>query len=250
MLRKIFKSKGKKSNLNISEESSSYVDFTPAEWQIIERVRPFTMTSIERIKALLDAVKYVVEFGIEGDVVECGAWKGGSVMAMQLQLLELGVSNRRFHVFDTFEGMSTPTEYDKMYDNQSANELLKNSDKATSTNWAYSPLDEAKANIGSIGYPLESVSFIKGMVENTIPGSSVDKISILRLDTDWYESTKIELEYLYPKLALGGILIIDDYGHWKGCKKAVDDYFKEIGSPIFFNRIDYTGRLAVKMEHT
>ena len=84
-------------------------------------------------------------------------------------------------------------------------------------------------------------------MEDTIPKNSPEKISILRLDTDWYESTKHELEYLFPRLSSGGILIIDDYGHFKGAKKAVDEYFTKNKIQYFLNRIDYTGRLIVKI---
>lgn len=88
---------------------------------------------------------------------------------------------------------------------------------------------------------------LKGKVEDTIPNVLPDTISLLRLDTDWYESTKHELTYLYPKLTKKGILLIDDYGYWQGSKKAVDEYIEEEKLSIFLNRIDLSGRLAVKI---
>lgn len=93
---------------------------------------------------------------------------------------------------------------------------------------------------------MKRIKLVKRKVEETIPASSLEKISLLRLDTDWYESTRHELLHLYPLLCVGGVLIIDDYGHWKGARKAVDEYFRETGQRILLDRIDYTGRIGVK----
>jgi hypothetical protein len=103
-----------------------------------------------------------------------------------------------------------------------------------------------KLNIESTNYPKNLVHFVKGKVEDTIPQTMPEKIAILRLDTDWYESTYHELKHLFPKLVKGGIIIIDDYGHWKGAREAVDQYFTENGIHILLNRIDYTGRIGIK----
>jgi hypothetical protein len=143
-------------------------------------------------------------------------------------------------------GMSEPSDIDRDLNNQFAIDLLDNSEKNSSDVWAYSTLEETSNNILSVGYPIEKVHFIQGMVEETLPNNKIEKISLLRLDTDWYESTKMELEFLFPKLVSGGILIIDDYGHWKGCQKAVDEYFEKIQYSTFLSRIDYTGRILVK----
>jgi len=98
----------------------------------------------------------------------------------------------------------------------------------------------------STKYPKDNLIFVKGKVENTIPAIIPDKISILRLDTDWYESTYHELVYLFPKLVKDGVLIIDDYGHWKGAREAINRYFQEKKIKILLNRIDYTSRIAIK----
>ena len=87
---------------------------------------------------------------------------------------------------------------------------------------------------------------VKGKVEDTLPGHAPDHIAVLRLDTDWYASTKHEMEHLYPRLARGGVLIIDDYGHWAGSRQAVDEYLAEHGIHLLLNRTDYTGRMALK----
>lgn len=95
------------------------------------------------------------------------------------------------------------------------------------------------------GYPIERVRFVEGRVEDTLPVRVPDRISLLRLDTDWYESTRCELEHLFPKLVPGGVLIVDDYGHWEGCRRAVEEYFDENNIPMLLNRIDYTGRIGI-----
>jgi hypothetical protein len=103
-----------------------------------------------------------------------------------------------------------------------------------------------KELIGSSGYPDAKVHYVVGRVEDTVPDGAPSEIALLRLDTDWYESTKHELVHLYPRLTPGGVLIIDDYGHWAGCRKAVDEYFSERGRHLLFSRIDYAGRIALK----
>lgn len=212
---------------------------------VIETVAPFTMTSPERILALRDAVNHVGRHRIPGAIVECGVWRGGSMMAAALTLLASG-DRRELWLFDTFEGMPPPAESDRDVHGTDAAELLSAEDRATGDTWCYSPLDDVKANVLATGYPEALVHFVQGRVEDTIPGTIPDEIAILRLDTDWYESTKHELEHLYPRLTPGGILIIDDYGHWQGARRAVDEYIEATGTRLFLSRIDYTGRLAVK----
>lgn len=210
--------------------------------------KPYTMTSIERMFALYKATEYIIKNNIEGDFVECGVWRGGSTMVVLKTLQKHNITNRKIWLFDTFEGMSTPTEDDKDFNNKSAS-LQLNKSRKTSENyiWAYATLEDVKKNISLTGYPIQNISFIKGKVEDTLPNNNYFKAcSILRLDTDWYESTKIELNQFYPLLINKGVLIIDDYGHWQGCKKAVDEYFESINFFPMLQRIDYTGRLFVK----
>lgn len=214
---------------------------------IFNRIKPYTMTSPERVIGLCDAVRYVVANGIEGAIVECGVWRGGSSMAAALMLAGLGAADRDLYLFDTFEGMSAPGELDRRArDAAPADALLASSGK-TDKVWAYSPLDEVRRNLASTGYPIERVSFVQGKVEDTIPGAAPEKIALLRLDTDWYESTRHELEHLFPRLAPGGVLIIDDYGAWEGARRAVDEFIDAAGAALFLNRIDETGRIAVKL---
>ena len=223
------------------------LDFDAGIQDLCRVVRPFTMTSPERVFALRQSVQYLVEHGIQGDIVECGVWKGGSMMAVARTLLEFGVTDRNLHLFDTFEGMSPPTREDVSFRGESASDLLSRSNKESSWVWAYSALDEVKRNLQTTGYPTERTFFIKGKVEETIPEYAPPRIALLRLDTDWYESTHHELLHLYPRLSPGGVLIIDDYGHWEGARKAVDTYFAEHNLKLLLHRIDYTGRICVKI---
>lgn len=214
---------------------------------IVEAVAPFTMTSPERIVALREAVRHVCRHRIAGDLVECGVWRGGSMMAAALSLLELG-ERRTLHLFDTFEGMTPPTAIDRDLSGTAAARLLAAEDRRTGGNWCWSPLEEVQANLRSTGYPEDLVRFVPGRVEETIPAQAPRDIALLRLDTDWYESTRHEMEQLFPRLARGGVLIIDDYGHWQGARRAVDEYLAATGTRLFLSRIDYTCRLAIKID--
>jgi O-methyltransferase len=220
-------------------------DFDDASSEICRYVRPFTMTSVERIYALCQSVDYIVRHNIPGDIVECGVWKGGSMMAVAKVLRAHGAM-RKLYLFDTFEGMSQPTAVDKDIVGASASELLEREVKQTSHTWAYSSLGEVQANMRATGYDERQTVFVKGQVEHTIPEHAPASISLLRLDTDWYASTYHELVHLYPRLSVGGVLIVDDYGHWQGARKAVDQYLAETNAKVLLNRIDYTGRIGVK----
>lgn len=234
------------SKLQRSEESVVAArDLSDADARIIEAVAPYTMTSVERLLALMDAVRYVSRNGVPGDVAECGVWKGGSMMAAALTFLEEGDTDRGIYLYDTFEGMSEPGEHDVSFDDVPASRQLAETERNTGV-WCYSSLDEVKANVVSTGYPSDRLSFIKGKIEDTVPGILPESLSILRLDTDWYESTRHELEHLFPLLSPGGIMIIDDYGHWKGARKAVDEFLRGAGKGHYLHRIDFTGRLLVK----
>jgi hypothetical protein len=228
-------------------EEGAYSDFTPEDHALIARVKPFTMTSKERVFALRAAVRYVVANGIAGDFVECGVWRGGSSMAMALTLLELGVAERELHLFDTFEGMPPPQEVDARFDGVSAQTLLDRNEKTTDNPyWAIAALEDVQRNLTATGYPAERLHYIKGLVEQTIPAHAPAQIALLRLDTDWYESTRHELVHLYDRVTTGGVIIIDDYGWYSGARKAVDEFFAMRGLHPLLQRIDRTGRLLIK----
>ncbi len=229
--------------------------FSDMELEILSRARPYTLTSPERLIALMDATSYVVRRDIPGALVECGVWRGGSVLAAIEVLLRLNVTDRDIYLYDTFEGMTAPTEFDtsSFEEEQSALEEWKRSEGEGRRAWEWAfgthvfKLDDVRQLLHDTGYPAERIHFVVGPVEETLPAQGPDRIALLRLDTDWYESTRHELVHLYPKLSEGGVLIIDDYGHWDGARRAVDEHFATDGEPLLLARIDYTGRMGVKM---
>jgi hypothetical protein len=222
-------------------------DFDQESVATIRAVGGFTMTSKERLFALIQAVRYVVAARIPGAFVECGVWRGGSMMAAARTLMQLSDLDRQLFLFDTFEGMSKPTQHDRDHSGRSASGRFNRSRTSDDTAaWCDASLADVQRNIHSVGYPGDRVRLVKGKVEDTLPGAAPEQIALLRLDTDWYESTRHELEHLYPRLTPGGVLIIDDYGHWEGCRKATDEYFARRGEAVLLARIDYTGRMAIK----
>jgi O-methyltransferase len=218
-------------------------DFAPEEIEIIRKVRAWTMTSPERIFALIQATRYVSVNGIKGDIVECGVWKGGSMAAIARTLLQLEDTSRHLYLFDTFAGMPEPTVDDVEYSGKHARQVMR---EEVGTRCDDAPLEAVQKVLHATGYPQERIHFVRGRVEQTIPTSTPDSISLLRLDTDWYESTRHELIHLFPRLSKAGVIIVDDYGHWKGSRQACDEYFADHRVPILLNRIDYTGRIALK----
>jgi hypothetical protein len=204
------------------------------------------MTGSERISSLCHAARYVAKSEIPGDIVECGVWRGGSMMAAAMTFVMEQDLSRTLHLFDTFEGMTPPTEVDReVVSGKLASSLLEKA-HASADIWARAHLEEVRKNLVSTNYPADRMRFVVGRIEDTIPTEAPQKIAILRLDTDWYESTRHELIHLYPKLSLGGVLIVDDYGTWEGARKAVDEYVEENKARILLHRIDNAGRIAVK----
>jgi O-methyltransferase len=229
-------------------ENSMPRDVMADEAKIIRKIKPYTMTSIDRAVSLIRAVKYVIENRLEGEFVECGVWRGGSMMAVARTLINLGETSRQLFLYDTFSGMPMPTAKDARFDGSAASDLLAEATDDSRIK-AFASLEDVTTNIRSTGYPAENIHLVQGRVEDTIPLKAPERICLLRLDTDWYESTKHELLHLYPRLVTNGILIIDDYGHWRGAKEATDEYFRGCKPAPFLHRIDYTARLIVKMQH-
>src|SRR4051794_24576597 len=225
---------------------------SPGDRQIIERSVAYTMTGVPRLQALIDAVRYCVRRDIPGAFAECGVWRGGSILAMILTLQELGIQDREIYLFDTFEGMTQPTERDVSALNRSAledwNEARDRGERLYPSFFGPETFNVSavRATLVATGYPPERLHLVEGPVEETVPDQAPDGLGLLRLDTDWYESTRHELVHLYPRLAEGGVLIIDDYGHWEGARRAVDEYFARSSPSLLLNRIDDTGRIAVK----
>jgi O-methyltransferase len=241
-----FEVKRKAPDHQVNELSNFPSDFSQEEIDIFKQVYPYTMTSKERVFSLINAVRYISRHNIPGDIVECGVWKGGSMMAIAKTLLAEQDQSRDLYLFDTFSGMSEPSENDRDFSGQDAAKLLDISSKTDQWIWCNAPLEGVQAVMSQTGYSQNKIHFVQGKVEETLPANAPEKIALLRLDTDWYESTRHELIHLFPRLSINGVIIIDDYGYWQGAKKAVDEYFQEHNIKILLNRIDDTGRIAIK----
>ena len=245
MLRAVRKTaRGALSSLGLKQRRSDlsrYAEATDEEQQLVALYARYSMTSPLRMWTLLKAVKYADQ--IEGDIVECGVWRGGNMM------LAKAVSNKRVWLYDTFAGMSEPTEHDVGRDGRIASEIHTTRQRHDHNAWCYAPIEEVRANFARHGLLDDDVIFREGMVEDTLNNEALpQRISVLRLDTDWYESSLIELQILYPRLSVGGVLIIDDYGKWLGQKRAVDEYFE--GRPPYLFPVDKGCRMAIKISQS
>ena len=215
--------------------------------QIAVVCAPFTMTPRERLYGLYQAVCYVTAAHVPGDIVECGVWRGGSCMAAALTLIDLGSTARDIYLYDTFAGMTKPGEFDVDQRSTRALATWERSQRGDVNRWCYASLDEVRSNLFSTGYPPERLRFVAGDLLATLPATAPQTIAILRLDTDFYESTTHALTHLFDRLSRGGVLIVDDYGHWQGAKKAIDEYFAAHGIAMLLNRLDYAARIGVKV---
>ncbi len=221
-------------------------DFAP----IWRQCSPYTMTSVERGLALYRAVRHLVKNEIAGDILECGVWRGGSSMIAMATLLQLNAANRRVVLLDTFEGMTAPGDYDVDLLGTSAEEFLALEAEKPGGGIENPTLEDIRRNVATIGYPADLIEYVVGDIRETAYTAPARDIALLRLDTDFYDSTKVEIEVFYPRLVEDGVLIVDDYGHWQGSRRAVDEYFDDMRrqgkrAPLL-TIIDYTGRLAVK----
>ncbi len=227
-----------------------YPDITDAFFaDIAQKVRPHTRTfgaGVEAPWALYRAIEYIVRNHVPGDIVECGVWSGGSILLAAHALLHFGDTSRRLYLYDTFAGMPRPEAIDARWDGVPALPTWEHHQRNGRT-WCYGGTqDHVRSVVCSSGYPAEKFVFVEGMVEDTLPATRPDQISLLRLDTDLYRSTYHELVHLYPLLAVGGILIIDDYGAFQGARIATDQFIEENRLPLFLSRVDGSVRLAVK----
>ena len=226
-------------------KAPSDVDMETAFNEIWAVVRPYTLTSKESGYALFKAVEYVTTQQIPGALVECGVYRGGSSMLMALAALHFGDHSRPLHLFDTFAGMTRPGVFDHSV--ITGDPLLakwesgKRSDNLNE--WVFASLAEVKQNFKLTNYPSHLLYTHVGDVASTLPNANVSSVAILRLDTDLYESTKVELEQLYPKVSERGFVIIDDYGHYAGARRATDEYLETRTPRPFLQRVNYTVRM-------
>jgi len=226
------------------KSNSRWEDVDAETLEIVAAVKPYTMTGKDKLIALITAVRHIARTGLEGDLVECGVWRGGSMHAVARTLLAEGISDRELHLFDTYSGMTEPTEKDLRTDGRSAAEMLAASEK-TKWVWAVASREDVEEGLKTLDYPYERFHLVEGPVEETIPEHAPERIALLRLDTDWYESTKHELDHLYDRLVPGGVLIIDDYGSWQGSKEATDEFLAALSDPPLMHRAGRS-RIGVK----
>jgi O-methyltransferase len=224
-----------KVGLILGYESLSRELFIPVEINelvpILNMCLPFTGIGKGGLIDNLLAAHYVEINDIKGDVVEAGVHMGGSIAALSLSVTS--DANRKFWCYDTFSGMPEPGKYDSALARTIFSKHVRSDG---SSNWCETSLEMVKENLVSLQAPLDKFEFIVGKVEDTlkIKSNLPRQIAVLRLDTDWYESTKMELEVLFPLVINGGVIIVDDYGKWSGSKKAVDEYFIDKARPFMF----------------
>jgi len=230
----------------VPDITSRWPDF----WHVWDKCKEFTLTSPVLGFSLWNACRYVATASIPGAVVECGVWRGGSMMLAAITFLELE-QPRNLYLYDTFdwrwEGANRmdafvrtrPEGQSQTGSDDFAQEVEQLSSGVSA--------DAVRERIVGLGYPPEKVICIPGLVQETVPETLPDEIALLRLDTDYYESTLHELVHLYPRLSVGGVLFLDDYGKLAGATQAVDDYLSDSGANILLNRIDVQGRVGVRI---
>lgn len=232
-----------KHQTTITDPVTPDIDKDPVFLDLLEQVLPYTMTSKEALFALYTATNYIIDRNIPGDIVECGVWRGGSALLAALIMKMRNVSDRKVYLYDTFKGMTAPTEVDVDKRGNVGFEMMEK--YSDDIGWCYALLEEVQTTFSAHNFEFE-VKFVQGDVVETLKTTTPEAISILRLDTDWYESTAAEFQHLYPRLSIGGILIIDDYGAWAGARQATDEYFQQVPSPML-KRIDKEVRLGIKI---
>ncbi len=220
-----------------------HYDDEEAAREAVRVVDDYTMTSYERLVTLWQQVRYLDRARIPGALVECGTWRGGACGMMALAHLAGGTPTRPIHLFDSFQGLPEPDgERDGVmaveYASGRASGALRGIGRCVGT------LEDNQRLLGDIiRYPKELTDYHVGWFQETLPTASarIGPIALLRLDGDWYESTRICLEYLCPQMS-SGVVVVDDYGKWAGCRRAVDEYLNRCSRVLLLNHIDAAGR--------
>jgi O-methyltransferase len=216
--------------------TASFPDVEAEFLELQRRVESETMTTTERMYALWRATIHVSRNQVPGAFVECRVWRGGSSMLAALTFSRCGDLSRQLWLYDTFDGMPEPEIIDiEQHSGRTAAAIMKEEERIPGTNvWCIAAREIVERNMISTGYPADCIRYVAGRVEVALRHERPDQISLLRLDTDFYKSTIVELEVLWPRLSAGGILIVDDYGYWEGARKAVDEYFGRMKrAPIY-----------------
>jgi O-methyltransferase len=217
----------------------------PEDEVLLDSAKGLSMTPPVAQWEFIQAIRHIENNRIIGDIVECGVWRGGNLVIAGLLRNRLGF-DRQIWAYDTFAGMTAPTSADfKPAEDLDAGKKFATLDQGDHNDWCYASKHEVLRNFESrVGN--RELRIVEGPVERTLRQSEnlPDRIAILRLDTDFYESTRMELDILYPRLAQGGVLIVDDYGEWAGARKAVDEYLA--GQPVWLHYVTHTVRLMIK----
>ena len=198
-----------------------------------------TMIGLKRLDNLQACIENVLENSIPGDLIETGAWRGGAAIFMRAVLRAWADRERSIWVADSFEGLPKPSS--ERYPADEGDRHWTEDDLAVS-------LDVVKRNFERYGLLDEQVRFLVGSFADTLPSAPIERLAVLRLDGDMYESTIVALRALYPKLSVGGYVIVDDYGAVSGCEQAVDDFWIEEGIDADMKPIDWTGVYWQRLE--
>ncbi|MDP2637222.1 MAG: TylF/MycF/NovP-related O-methyltransferase [bacterium] len=214
------------------------VSLNPGRAFLLFRVMPFTMVEYAGVRNVYDLAEIAVREGIQGAFVECGVWRGGVAGVLGSRAKQEG-KGRVTWLFDSFEGLPEPTKEDGSFAKEYSGE--KDSGKLVSIEKCVGPITDVRNILFSILRLQENqVRLVQGWFQDTLPQarSGIGKIALLRLDADWYESTKCALENLYDLVSSGGYVVIDDYGHWEGCRKAVDEFLQARGVTVAIHPVD------------
>lgn len=227
--------------------------------ECIQLIQANTMVGYEALVSLFDQAVYCERKRVPGSFVECGVWKGGCVGLMALANLKYGSLRRHCHLFDAFQEICEP---DASVDGERAVGEIREWSREPGFSGRLRPLTGVYDRFGGpgtleqnkellerrIGYPAQFLHYHVGWFQETLPklGNSVGDIAILRLDGDWYASTRTCLTHLYDRVVRGGFVIIDDYGAYKGCRKAVDEFLESIPSPCYLSAVGRDCRYWIK----
>lgn len=227
-------------------ELQRFFDTNTERKEVLKKIREYTHVNYSRLKFLWDVVEKSSIHGPRGAFVETGVWRGGCAGLMSYISKKYGYKNS-LYFFDSFEGLPQPTFKDgvdaKKFSNSKTLGKLKSIQKVKAEESYIQELLFDKLKINSV-----KVNIVKGWFQNTLPiyKNKIKKIAILRLDGDWYESTKTSLVNLYDLVIKGGYVVIDDYFYWDGCKKAVDEFILDRKLNITLKRQDSSGAYFVK----
>lgn len=194
---------------------------------------------METMLHTINSVEYIINNNIEGDFIEIGVYKGIMIIAILAKLLQLKITTKKIHLYDTFSGMTEPSNKDINPYNVYAKDIMHEIR-------CYSTLEDVKKNIDMLSYPKENIQFHVGDIRKCNISEIPEKIAFLRLDTDFYDSTLFELENFEPNVLKGGVVTLDDYNWWKGCTDASNDYFKTITYPIQLHTLNPHGAWWIK----